>query len=371
MNILCATGIYPPEIGGPATFATMIKKELPLRGHTVRIVTYADARLLEEGVTSVMRALPKGARHIAYFFALVRNMFWADVVVALDPVSAGFPAMWVAHLFRKKFILRLVGDYAWEQGTQRYGVGALLDEFLDKTWSPPVERLRRIEKRVALCARKVIVPSAYLASVVERWGVTKEKIVIVPNSVSAPVLSEKSVARASLGFTDECVVISVGRLVPWKGFASLIDATKNLSIFLVIIGDGPDSTALKERAAGAHNIRFTGALPKDKLAQYLAAADIFALNTGYEGFSHQLIEAMAEGLAIATTDAGGNKEVVKGDENALVVAYNAIDEWKRSIARLAGDSVLRERLGKNAQTTAALYTTKKTVDAFEQVLHSL
>ncbi|MEK7649550.1 MAG: glycosyltransferase family 4 protein [Patescibacteria group bacterium] len=371
MNILCATGIYPPEIGGPATFARMIKKELPARGHQVRVVTYADARVSEEGVTSILRALPWGVRHTVYFFAVARHAFWADTIIALDPTVAGFSAIWVARLFRKKFALRVGGDYAWEQGMQRFGVNVLLDDFLAKTWSLPVELLRSVQKHVAFHARVVIVQSAYLASVVERWGIAKENIEIVPNAVSLPPLPERHAARASLGFADECVVVSVGRLVPWKGFATLIEATRDFPMTLVVIGDGPDRKALEKQAEGHRNIQFTGALSKDKLAQYLAAGDIFALNTGYEGFSHQIIEAMAAGLAVATTESGGNKEVVKDGENALAVPLDDVAAWSAALGRLAKDVTLRERLGKEARLTAAQYTSEKTLDAFEKILHSL
>ncbi len=371
MNILCAAGIYPPEIGGPATFASMIKKELPTRGHDIRVVTYADIRIDEVDVISITRTLPKGIRHIAYFFALVRNIFWADVVVALDPVSAGLPAMWASCLFRKKFVVRVVGDYAWEQGMQQYGVDVLLDEFLGRTWSAPVERLRRVEKKVAEHATKIIVPSEYLAGVVEQWGIAKNKIALVPNAVVLGDLSSKVAARVSLGFTDELVIVSVGRLVPWKGFAALIDAAKNLSAFLVIVGDGPDRKMLEARAAGLSNIRFTGVLPKEKLCEYLAAADIFAFNTGYEGFSHQILEAMAAGLAVVTTEAGGNKEVIRNDENALVAPYNDTRAWQNALSKLAGDSALRERLGDSARKTAAMYTKEKTLGSLESFLYSL
>jgi len=371
MNILCATGIYPPEIGGPATFAAMIKKELPARNHNIRVVTYADTHVGEVGVASITRALPKGVRHAAYFFAIARNIFWADVIIALDPVSAGLPAMWVARLFHKKLVLRMVGDYAWEQGIQRYGVDVLLDDFLTRTWSAPVERLRRVEKNVAVHAAKIIVPSAYLASIVEQWGVPRQKISIVPNSVSLPPLPERVATRHALGFTDERVVISAGRLVPWKGFTVLIDAVKNLPVTLVIIGDGPDRDILKVRAVGQNNIRFTGVLPKEKLIEYLAAADIFALNTGYEGFSHQVIEAMAAGLAVVTTSAGGNKELVQDGENALVVPSDNEKALRDALLRLSADKALRLKLGEGARATASVYTKEKTLNALDSLLRSL
>ena len=61
---------------------------------------------------------------------------------ALDPVSVGLPASLAALVLGKKFILRVAGDYAWEQGRQRFGVTDELDEFQLKKYGWRVERLR-------------------------------------------------------------------------------------------------------------------------------------------------------------------------------------------------------------------------------------
>ena len=60
MRILIATGIYPPDIGGPATYSSLLVRELTARGHFVDVVTYGPA--------GVSREIPKGIRHIIYFF---------------------------------------------------------------------------------------------------------------------------------------------------------------------------------------------------------------------------------------------------------------------------------------------------------------
>src|SRR3989338_10524157 len=92
---------------------------------------------------------------------------------------------------------------------------------------------------------------------------------------------------------------------------------------LIIVGTGPEEKNLQLTTYNLQlPVTFTGAIPKEKLNLYLAAADVFCLNTNYEGFSHQLIEAMAIGVPIITTDAGGNKEVVQYGKNALVARYN-------------------------------------------------
>ena len=63
----------------------------------------------------------------------------ADIIFAQDPVSVGFPAACAAKILRKKFLLKIVGDYAWEQGMQRFGISDLIDEFQRKKYGFAVE----------------------------------------------------------------------------------------------------------------------------------------------------------------------------------------------------------------------------------------
>src|SRR3989338_2858552 len=112
-RILIATGIYPPDVGGPATYSRTLFEELPLRGLSVEVVTYGELLVSDSAlVHRVSRRVLKGIRHTIYFF----KVFWygrrADVIFAQDTVSAGLPALVAATLLRKKFLLKIVGDYA-------------------------------------------------------------------------------------------------------------------------------------------------------------------------------------------------------------------------------------------------------------------
>src|SRR6185437_4520018 len=135
MKLLLATPLFPPDSGGPSTYAKMLVDELPKRGIEVVLVKFGD-----------VRHLPPGIRHFAYFWKCVYHSFSADVIYALDPVSVGLPAALAAISMRKKFLVRIPGDYAWEQGRQRYGVAEELDEFQHKIYSRKVEKLRSIQR---------------------------------------------------------------------------------------------------------------------------------------------------------------------------------------------------------------------------------
>ena len=149
MKILIATGIYPPTIGGPATYSKSIYEALNVKGHDARVAVYTD----------FSKKFPKGISHIAYFFHVLRLSRGVDIVYAQDPVSVGFPALCVARVMRKKFIVRIAGDYAWEQGVGRFGVKELLDDFLRVRYGFRVEWLRQSQRFVASTAHSKIVPS--------------------------------------------------------------------------------------------------------------------------------------------------------------------------------------------------------------------
>jgi glycosyltransferase involved in cell wall biosynthesis len=104
MKIVIATGIYPPEAGGPAYYAGGLARSFEKLGHTVRVVTYGQ-----------LKKLPLGVRHIAYAFRLIPAMWGADVVMALDTFSVALPAAFVASMLRVPFFIRTGGDFLWEQ----------------------------------------------------------------------------------------------------------------------------------------------------------------------------------------------------------------------------------------------------------------
>ncbi|TSC72806.1 MAG: phosphatidylinositol alpha-mannosyltransferase [Parcubacteria group bacterium Gr01-1014_70] len=392
---MIATGIFPPDIGGPATYSKLLAEELSKRGHTIMIVTYrdnvsrisylvsnreSDIRNTKYEIRTISRNLPKGLRHLIYFWQVFKNGRSADAIYAQDAVSAGFPALLAAFLLRKRFFLKIVGDHAWEQGMQRFDVTDMLDDFLGKRYGVRVGLLRLVQKCTARCALRVIVPSEYLKSIVERWGIASHKIVVIPNAVSLPDhIPSKEEARNELGLDhDAFIVLSTGRLVPWKGFQMFVDLMPRLqksilNVHLFIIGSGPDKMNLESRIMNyglKNDIILIGSVSKEKLTHYLAAADIFCLNTSYEGFSHQLIEAMAIGIPIITTNAGGNREIIRDGENALAARYNDTADWEDAILRLYKDAELRTRLAKPQQEITKRYSVETMIKATENVLRT-
>ncbi len=368
-RILVATPLYPPDIGGPATYTALLEDELPSRGVSVSTVSFGG-----------VRRLPKIIRHIIYFFKICVASIEVKTIYALDPVSVGLPSFVASKLLRKKFLLRVAGDYAWEQhqvqsekrkAKNKNEGFVTLEEFQKKKFDVVTEMRRKIERYVARRADTVVVPSEYLKKIVKQWGVPEEYIKVVYNTFEPPALKEtRESVRKKLGILGT-VIFSAGRFVPWKGFETLIETVAELKkeipdIKLFIAGDGPEREALKEQITKnklQNTVILLGKLDKETLAKYTQAADLFALNTGYEGFSHQLLEVMAIGTPVITTDAGGNSELVENQKTGLLVHYNDAAEIKNAIRALVANGALRERLVKNGTEKARLFSKERAIDA--------
>lgn len=370
MRILIATGIYPPQIGGPATYSKLLYDELPKRGISVEIASFGE-----------FIGQPWGWRHVLYFKSLLAKAVFADLVYAQDPVSVGLPALFASQIRGKKFVVKIVGDYAWEQGRQRFGVADSLDEFSLHYHRYPwqVKMLKKVEKYVADGATLVVTPSAYLKSIVANWGVDPGKVSVVYNGFHM-VHTDKppSALKRALGFSGK-VVVSVGRLVPWKGMTALIgafDAVRRsiAGAKLVIVGDGPDMESLKSKAEGlklGDSVIFTGKLEQKKAFEYVKAADVFALNTSYEGFSHQLLETMALGTPIVTTAVGGNVEVIRHEGNGLFAALDDEESFASGISRILSDDAFALQLAKQAKKDVMAFTDEVMLEKISAVLKSV
>ncbi len=320
-RILLAAGLYPPDIGGPATYAHMIASALPERGIPVTVMPFR-----------AVRSYPKLLRHLVYAWQLFKAAGAADVLYALDPVSVGLPALIVSFARRCPLLVRLGGDYAWEQGQQRFGVVETLDAYTTARRQAPwqVRCLHALQVLVCRGAEKIIVPSAYLGRIVQTWGIPGDRIVVIHSALSPlPQSMDRTAARAHFA-VNGFVIVSISRLTPWKGEAALIDLVPQLKAMgidpvLIIGGEGRERTALEaqvQRLRISDSVQFLGTLDRQTLSNLLTAADVYVLNSAYEGLSHQLLEAMAARVPIVASAVGGNPDLIVHGETGLLVAYN-------------------------------------------------
>lgn len=360
MRLLIATPLLAPDIGGPATYVKILLNELPRHGVEIDIAFFGE-----------VRHRSKVVRHLAYFWLIFKKARGVDIVYALDPVSVGFPARLAAFLMGKKFMVRIAGDYAWEQGTQRFGVSDTLDDFSKRSgYGLQVSILKFVQFIVASSSEVIIVPSNYFKSIIVNWGVHEGKIKVIYSVFELKdEIKGKQVCRDLFGIHG-IILLTAGRLVPWKGFPMLIELisglkNKYLESTLLIAGDGPmrkDLEALVLKYGLEDHVKFLGNVAKDKLAHYVSASDVFLLNTSYEGFSHQLLEVMAIGTPIITTPVGGNVELIKDEISGLFAPFDDKTVWLEKIEMILGDPAFGEKLVRGAKKEIANFTVEKMVE---------
>ena len=319
-------------MGGPATHVQTIGQALAKQNIAVSILAYGQGPSQDGpvAVNWVSRRWPKILRHFIFLRRLKRLAKGADRIVAFNAVSAGWPTKVVGKKLGVPFIVRIVGDAAWERAQQARKTNLSVSDFQETPKSGYIGQLDKIQRLVCQAATAVYVPSLFLKKIVSGWGVSEEKIEIIHNGFDISVIDlSKEEARLKVGISGN-IILSVARLVPWKGMRMLIKIMPEILkddpfARLVIIGEGPEEEKLKAMIKTLRLERSTVILPRknrEELATYFAAADMFVLNTFYEGFSHLLIEALALGTPVITTEAGGNPEIIEQGQNGLAVPFN-------------------------------------------------
>ena len=334
MKILLATPLFPPDSGGPSTYANLLVDELPKRGIEVTLLKFSE-----------VRHLPPVVRHIVYFLKCLSRARGTDAIYALDPVSVGLPASLAAMLLGKKFILRVPGDYAWEQGRQRFRVADEIDAFQTKKYNRSVERLRGIQKFAAKRATKIVVPSEYMRRVVSGWVRGSKKVETIYSSVHLPVEYVLPKERP-----DGFLVVTIARRVPWKGIEALEKVVASESGWHFKLLDG---------------------LSHQEAMGWVKAADAFALNSTYEGLSHALIEAMSLGTPIVATNVGGNPELITPGENGLLIPPKDDEALHRALKEIeANRDAAKARAGR-AEEKAKQFSIDITIEKLVTLLKSI
>lgn len=384
-KILITTGIFPPDIGGPATYAETLATALASKNFKVCVLSYSrqfntkkyDAKY-DFRVIRVWSKWPIWVKHFIFGLKLVRLIRKYETVYALNVWNAGFPSLVVSKIYRKRLIIRMVGDYAWEVGVGKGKISVLIDDFQNlkkKGWN---KILYNLQKWIYKKADKIIVPSKYLGNIVKNWGIAESKIKIIYNGVDfKPVDLSKEEARTKIGIHGN-IILSIGRLVPWKGFRMLIKIMPRLLELrqfarLVIVGDGPDRKSLQSMIKNMRldkKVFLVGKKSKEELATYLAASDIFVLNTGYEGFSHQILEVMSAEVPVITTAVGGNKEIIDQGRNGFLVKYNDEFNLVEAIKVLWNDNELVTQFKEEGKKTIEKFSLEKMIEETTKTFNS-
>jgi glycosyltransferase involved in cell wall biosynthesis len=370
LRVCIITGIFPPDIGGPATYVPHIAAALAERGHSITVLTLSDCLEHDDSqygfrVRRLPRRLSKPCRWLRTVREILRLGQDADVLfvngLAIEAVLAN---LWLG----KPIVQKVVGDLAWERTTNRGWVRDGFEEFQKQRYGLKVESLKALRAWWTRRATRVIVPSRYLADWVMQWGVPEEKMAVIYNAVE-PL---KEVQPAAVPLRTPLKAVTVGRLVPWKCVDRVIEALVACpTVGLVIVGDGSERKSLEglaNRLNVADRVYFAGQASLAETTRLMAACDFFVLNSTYEGLPHVVLEAMSLGLPVVATAVGGTPEVVYDGHNGHLIAPADNDALVQVLAQLVSSPRERQRLARGTQQTVIQFGLQHMFEATEAVL---
>jgi glycosyltransferase involved in cell wall biosynthesis len=371
VNVLIVSGIWPPDVGGPASHAPDVADFLYQHGHRVEVVTTADTPPAPRKYS--VRAVPRhhrvGVRHLRGA-ALVRERARDnDVVYTTGMFGRSALGAWTA---RTPYVVKLTADPAFERSRRRGLVVGDVEEFQRSGGGAIVSVLRKARDAELRGAAHVFTPSAYLRDLAVSWGVPEERVSVLPNPV--PRLGDLS-TREELKQRFElngATVAFAGRLTAQKALDRALEAlSQTVDVRLVVAGDGPDREPLERRARELgldDRVRFIGAQPRERIVELFRAVDATVLTSSWENFPHTVVEALAVGTPVLAMDAGGIGEVVIDGVNGLLVPAGDTEAFTDALRRYFDDAALRQRLRSTAAHSVRQYDRQHVFGELEATL---
>ena len=173
--------------------------------------------------------------------------------------------------------------------------------------------------------------------------------------------NERLAKRAALGLAaDDFVLLTASRLAAWKRVDRAIAALPRIlrgvpNALLLVVGDGEERASLERQArelGTAERVRFAGAVPQERVVDYMHAADLFLAPADLSNVGNPLLEAMTCGLPIITVDAGATGELIRDGETGRLLPTGAPEAIADAVVALAEDDEERGRLGAGARRYA-------------------
>ncbi len=374
MRLLIINFEYPPLGGGGGVATKQVAEELAKR-HTVYVLTTHFTGLARREVCNgvTIHRLPVLGRKslpvaslislLTFVPAALWRGWWLcrqerfDVINAQFAVPSGLVAWPLARWLGVPFILSFIGGDVYDPSKGTSPHRSILLRWLIRRLAESAGGRTAISSDVARRAR-------------ELHGV-KQPITVVPLGLIPTKVTVKT--RTELGLPEHVpLFISVGRLIPRKGFEDLLRAWPDIpTAHLVIVGDGPLRSRLEkviqelDIGGRVHLLGFVDETKKQKL---LRAVDVYISGAEHEGFGIVFLEAMEAGLPIIATDTGGQTDFLVTGENAVLVPARQPEQLLGAIKLILKDSRLREALARNNREKVQQYYLEKTAAQFETVL---
>ena len=319
MNILITVGIFPTDIGGPASFVPKISDFLIENCHNVKIICLSEVsnNHIEDNldVIRIRRSNSLPIRWIKTIYQIVKNGKKSDLIFVN---GLGIESTIANLLLKKQLIRKIVGDPVWERAYNQKKTAESFDEFQNNKHSFLIELQKLLRNWSINSAEIVITPSDHLKSFVSGIGYSK-KILKINNGVNITDINRANESKADIN------LIIISRLVVQKNINIVIEAMKlldNKNLKLNIIGEGGEFSKLENTIHDLNlqnQVQLLGKIDNNKISQFLLTADIFIQASDYEGLPHSVLEAINYEVPILSTETGGCKDLLNDGERGFII----------------------------------------------------
>jgi glycosyltransferase involved in cell wall biosynthesis len=319
MNILITVGIFPPDIGGPASFVPKISDFLIENGHNVKIICLSEVGNIHTednlDVIRIKRSNNLPIRWIKTIYQIVKNGRRSDLIFVN---GLGVESAIANLILQKQLIRKIVGDPVWERAYNKKRITESFDDFQNNKHSFLIEVQKLLRNWSINSAEIVITPSDHLKSFVSGIGYSK-KILKINNGVNITDINRANESKADIN------LIIISRLVVQKNINIVIEAMKlldNKNLKLSIIGEGGEFSKLENTIHDLNlqnQVQLLGKIDNNKISQFLLTADIFIQASDYEGLPHSVLEAINYEVPILSTETGGCKDLLNDGERGFII----------------------------------------------------
>ena len=319
MNILITVGIFPPDIGGPASFVPKISNFLVENGHNVKIICLSEVgnNHIEDNldVIRIRRSNSLPIRWLKTIYQIVKNGRNSDLIFVN---GLGVESAIAALMLKKKLIRKIVGDPVWERAYNQKKTSESFDEFQNNKHSFLIEVQKLLRNWSVNSAEVVITPSDHLKNFVSELGFNNE-ILKINNGVEITDIKRTNVHKADIN------LLIISRLVIQKNINIVIEAMElldNKNVKLSIIGEGGEFNKLEgviHELNLQNRVQLLGKIDNNKISQFLLTADIFIQASDYEGLPHSVLEAINYEIPILSTEVGGCKDLLNDGERGFII----------------------------------------------------
>jgi glycosyltransferase involved in cell wall biosynthesis len=344
MQILFCNYEYPPIGGGGGVVMGAMAAELARRGHDVTVLTSRafdlPADRVEDGVRVVrvpvffrrqmaVANMPSMAAYLpmgAWRGLKLGRERTFDVINTHFVVPTGPLGHWLGRRLNVPNVLSVHG-------------GDLFDP--SKPSSPHRHALLRAPISNLLSrADAVVAQSRDTAANVARIYGVERPVDLVPLGIARPP-NRLRTPRSAFGIPESAfVMVTVGRLVARKSVAQLarvLAATGRDDIYLLVVGDGPDSAELQKAASElgvSHRLKMLGLVTEREKYAALGVSDVFVSTSQHEGFGLVFLEAMAFGLPVVCYDRGGQVDFLSTPTTGSVIRLNDLEAFAQGVLEL-------------------------------------